>query len=71
MSEDEYDGPESDPYCAHWLSVFEQGHGVKCETCGHSCKEHLILLDDYCSECGSHCEFKNEAWPKGELEPVK
>lgn len=49
---DEDEGPESDPYCAHWESIFREQHApVPCDACGHSCHDHPALEQRRCREC--------------------
>lgn len=72
-SDDEDYGPDSDPYCAHWISVFDDRHPaaeVMCTTCGHSCHEHPALWGCRCIETGCECaQFENAEWPAEE--PVR
>ncbi len=73
MTEDDDDIPESDPYCAHWHSVFDTptpDHPVLCTTCGHPCTDHLALWGTRCHavpDCPCD-EFVNEGWPAQEIE---
>lgn len=69
-SNDDDEPPESDPYCAHWRSVYEEDHDVTCEQCGHSCKDHQVLWGLWCSH-GCDCQFENDAWPSEQTEPLK
>lgn len=75
VSEDD-DGPESDPYCAHWRSIFDEGHapsyfegakrGVPCDACGHPCGDHPVLWGLWCEVCraaGKSCQYVSAAWP--------
>lgn len=76
MMTDDYEdtGPESDPYCAHWISIFDDRHGnIPCQACGHSCKDHPVLWGGGCHSCSNDhvCVFENEAWPLGEIRPSK
>lgn len=74
------DIPESDPYCAHWISIFDEEHekdDVRCENCGESCREHLILWGAWCPNAPdgttdrARYAFKNARWPEGEIEPTQ
>ena len=73
MSDDEEPSPESDPYCAHWYSIFSDSHpDVKCENCGESCREHPALWGCWCPTAqpgdkptdANH--FKSVEWPAEE-----
>lgn len=78
---DEDEGPESDPYCAHWISIFDEEHereDVRCENCGESCREHPIIGGSWCPNVPPGVPvadvrastFKNERWPSGEISPI-
>lgn len=57
--------PESDPYCAHWASIFDEDHeDVMCEACGESCRDHPILFGAPCPDGPGR--FTNASWPAGE-----
>ena len=56
---DEDDPPESDLYCAHFVSVYDDeapsafsGVGTvkhpNCDVCGHPCADHPVLWGSWC-----------------------
>lgn len=69
--------PESDPYCAHWISIFDEKHereDVRCANCGASCREHAILFGAWCdvpagtpASSSNRNQFRNVQWPAEEL----
>lgn len=74
------DIPESDPYCAHYISIFDPEHGASvapCENCGESCHEHPVLWGAWCpnapegtSDRERHT-YRNATWPVGETSPIR
>jgi hypothetical protein len=76
---DEDDIPESDPYCAHWISVYDAEHiadNVLCENCGESCHEHTPAFGAWCPNAPEGTmdrerhAFKNAAWPAEHSSPL-
>lgn len=79
MSDDDY-GPESDPYCAHWISIFDEDHvkdDVRCENCGKACADHPILWGAWCPHAPEGTTdrerhtFKNAQWPACDITPLE
>lgn len=80
MSDDIYDnGPESDPYCVHWISVFDEEHAkldLRCENCGEPCAEHPIIWGGWCPNAPEGTKgrerfaWKHATWPTEAQQPV-
>jgi len=74
MSDDEDQAPESDPYCAHWISVYDKEHAalnIRCENCGEPCSSHLPGWGAWCHNAPEGTKdrerfaWKNATWPEG------
>lgn len=77
MGDDEHgddgeDVPQSDPYCAHWISIPDEDHPrnqVLCENCGKSCYEHPAAGGFWCPAATEETpdmpehHFLNVEWP--------